>query len=259
MEIKMTPIKTVLLLLAMTLSTNSLCFAAQHSLGFGVGVTPDYEGSEDNQTIPMLMLSGRYDSGRSFALTGPKLKVDLLPNRNYSLGPIVNYNMGRSDVDNSQVDALKDIDGTLEAGVIGGINYNNWAFGLELLKDILDEHGGMKVQVSTGYRWQATEQLSILPGISFTYADEDYMQTFFGVNSSNRGSSALPDYSADSGLKDVGTRILANYTARGNWGLSTILSYTVLLNDAKDSPIVDGQGDDKQMFFGVMATYRWAQ
>ena len=252
-------VKIVMLLLSIMFLISSNCFALQHSLGVGVGVTPDYEGSEDHQVIPMLMLSGRYDSGRSFSLAGPKLKVDLLPNRNYSIGPVVNYNMGRSDVDNSQVDAMKDIDGTLEAGVWCGINYNNWNFGLELLKDILDEHSGMRVQASAGYRWKATDQLSIIPGVSFTYADEDYMQTFFGVKSSNRGGSTLPDYSADSGLKDVGAKILANYTPWVKWGLTTILSYTMLLNDAKDSPLVDGQGDDKQMFFGLMATYSWGQ
>ncbi len=252
-------IKKVLILLTITLLTSSLCFASQHSVGIGVGITPDYEGSEDNQTIPMFMLSGRYDSGRSFALTGTKLKVDLLPHRNYSIGPVINYHMGRSDVDNSQVDAMKDIDGTLEAGVLGGINYNNWNLGLELLKDILDEHSGMRVQVSAGYRWKVTDHLSIIPGVSLAYADEDYMQTFFGVNSSNRGGSTLPDYSADSGIKDVGAKIIATYTPWGKWGLTTILSYSMLLNDAKDSPIVDGQGDASQVFFGLMATYRWGQ
>ena len=252
-------IKVVMLLLSIMFLISSNGFALQHTLGVGVGVTPDYQGSEDYQAIPMLMLSGSYDSGRSFSLTGTKLKVDLLPSRNYSIGPVVNYNMGRSDVDNSQVDAMKDIDGTLEAGVLGGISYNNWTFGLELLKDILDEHRGMKVQASAGYRWKVTEKLSIMPGISFTYADEDYMQTFFGVNNSNRGGSTLPNYSAGSGLKDAGAKILANYILLGKWGLTTILSYTVLLNDAKDSPLVDGQGDDKQIFFGLMATYSWGQ
>jgi len=32
-----------------------------------------------------------------------------------------------------------------------------------------------------------------------------------------------------------------------------------LLNDAKDSPIVDDEGDKGQMFFGLMGTYRWGQ
>ena len=252
-------IKFVMLLLSTMLLINSNGFALQHTLAVGVGATPDYEGSEDFQVIPMLMLSGRYDSGRSFSLTGPKLKVDLLPSKNYSIGPVVNYNMGRSDVDNNQVDAMKDIDGTLEAGILGGIKYKDWTFGLELLKDILDEHEGLKVQASAGYRWKATEKLLIMPGVSLTYADEDYMRTFFGVNNKNRGGSTLPDYSAGSGLKDAGVNILANYTLLEKWGLTTILSYKMLLNDAKDSPLVDGQGDDKQMFFGLMGTYSWGQ
>ena len=246
-------------MLAIILSLNSTCFASQYSLGAGVGVTPDYEGSAETQTIPMLMLSGRFNSGRSFALTGTKFNVDLIPDRSYSLGPVVNYQMGRSDVDNSQVDAMEDIDGTLEAGISGGIKYNNWGFGFEFLNDILDEHNGLTFQISASYNWEVTDGLSIIPAVSTTYANEDYMETFFGINSGNRGASILPDYSADSGIKDVGANIVVQYSPWERWGLITILSYTVLLNDAKNSPIVESQGDDQQVFLGLMAAYRWGQ
>ncbi|MBW2519177.1 MAG: MipA/OmpV family protein, partial [Deltaproteobacteria bacterium] len=62
--------------------------AAQHTAGLGVGYAPDYEGSDDYQGIPMLMLRGHYDSGRYFALVGTNLKVNLLASKTYSLGPV---------------------------------------------------------------------------------------------------------------------------------------------------------------------------
>ena len=83
------------------------------------------------------------------------------------------------------------------------------------------------------------------------------MDTYFGVNAGNRGSSGLPDFKADSGLKDVGFNLVVNYTPWENWGIMGLLSYSALLNDAKDSPIVDDEGNDKQMSFGLMGTYRW--
>lgn len=251
-------IKTLLFLLPLLLFTTTPGFATQHSLGVGLGVTPDYEGSKDTQMIPMLTISGRYDSGRFFTLTGTKLKVNLLSKKHYSLGPLLRYHMGRSDVDNSQVDAMKDIDGIFEAGIFGGVNWSNWALGFEFLNDVSDEHG-MKVQTTAGYRWKATNLLAISPGLSVTYADKDYMGTFFGVNSKNRGTSTLPDYTADSGIRDVGAKIIAHYTPSERFGVMGILSYTMLLNDAKDSPIVDDEGDDRQVFIGLMTTYRWGQ
>ena len=82
------------------------------------------------------------------------------------------------------------------------------------------------------------------------------MGTYFSVNSYNRGTSGFSDYTADSGLKDAGISLLAHYTPWQSWGIMGVLSYKSLLNDAKDSPIVK-VGDDSQVFFGLMATYRW--
>jgi outer membrane protein len=243
-------------LLAFSLVSAS-AMAMEHKVGLGVGVAPDYEGSDDYQAIPMLMLKGNYDSGRSFSLMGTNLRVNFVPSREYSFGPLLNYRQERDDVDNDRVDAMKDIDAAFEAGVFGGVDIDSWQLGAELLADVSDEHDGMLAKVSVGYRWKAAPDLTIIPKVSTTYADDNYMDTYFGVNSGNRGSSHLPDFEADSGLKDVGFSLAVDYTPWAQWGISGILSYSALLNDAKDSPIVDDEGDDKQMYFGLMGTYRW--
>ena len=98
--------------------------------------------------------------------------------------------------------------------------------------------------------------LTITPGAFITDADSDYMDTYFSVNAYNKGNSGFSNYTADSGLKDAGINVLVNYTPWQNYGIMGVLSYKNLLNDAKDSPIVD-VGDDKQIFLGVMGTYRW--
>lgn len=233
--------------------------AMEHTVGLGVGSFPDYEGSEDQQTIPLLMLKGRYDSGRSFSLQGTNLRVNVVPSKTYNFGPVLNYRMERDDVDNDQVDAMKDIDAALELGVYGSVEINNWQLGLEFLGDVSDEHDGLLTQVSAGYRWKAPNDLTITPRVFSTYADDDYMDTYFGVNPGNRGSSGLPYYEADGGFKDVGFNLTVSYTPWENWGITGLLSYRALLNDAKDSPLVDDVGDDKQMSFGLMGTYRWGQ
>jgi len=253
----MKSLKLSLLVMMALLIASGTALAAQHTVGLGVASAPDYEGSDDSQGLPLLMFTGKYDSGRSFTLKGTNLKVNLLANERFSFGPALNYRMERDDVDNDQVDAMKDIDAALEAGVFGSIRVNNWLFGLEVLNDVSDEHDGMIVQATAAYRWKLSDELVLTPGASVTYADDDYMDTYFGVNSKNRGASTLPDFKAESDLKDVGASLVAHYTPWEHWGVMGILSYTALLNDAKDSPIVDDEGDDKQVFLGLMATYRW--
>jgi outer membrane protein len=233
--------------------------ATEHTFGLGAGFAPDYEGSDDSKGIPMLMLTGKYDSGRSFSLMGPNLRVNLVPSKMYSFGPVLNYRMERNNVDNDQIEAMKSIDAAIEAGAFGGIDINNFLLGLEFLGDVSSEYDGYLVQASAGYRWKATPTMTITPKIFTTYADSNYMDTYFGVNSHNRGSSILPDFEADSGMKDVGFNLVVNYTPWENWGIMGLLSYSALLNDAKDSPIVDDEGNDKQLSFGLMGTYRWGK
>mgnify|MGYP003572340626 FL=1 len=243
------------LLLAMALVASPVWAAGM--VGLGAGATPDYEGSDDTTGVPMFMLNMNYDSGRFVKLMGPNLKVNLLADKQFSLGPVLNYRAERDDVDNNRVDRMDKIDAAFEAGVFGGVNINNILLGVELLADVSDEHDGYLAQVNAGYNWKASPALTLTPGVSATYADDDYMDTYFGVNSGNRGSSGLPNYSADSGFKDVGINLAVNYTPWEKWGIMGILSYKALLNDAKDSPIVDDEGNDKQVTLGLMATYRW--
>jgi MipA family protein len=231
--------------------------AMEHAAGLGVASVPDYEGSDDQKGTPLLMLKGNYDSGRSFSLLGTNLKVNLVPSKMYSFGPVLNYRMQRHAVENDQVDAMKSIDAAFEAGVFGGIDVNNVLFGLEFLGDISGEYDGYLVQASAGYRWKAAPTLVIIPKIYTTYADTNYMETYFGVNRHNRGFSTLPYYDPDSGMKDVGLNLVVDYTPWQHWGIMGVLSYSSLLNDAKDSPLVDDEGDDKQTRIGLMGTYRW--
>jgi len=47
------------------------------------------------------------------------------------------------------------------------------------------------------------------------------------------------------------------YNPWDNWGVTGILGLKQLIGDAKDSPVVDQEGSESQLFFGVMATYRF--
>ncbi len=233
--------------------------AAQHVVGLGVGFAPDYEGSDEYEGVPILILKGKYDSGRSFSLVGRNLKVNLLASKTFSLGPVLNYRAGRDDVENNRVDRMKNIDDAVEAGLFGIYKVNNWAFGLEWLFDVSDEHDGSVGQATVGYNWKVSDRLTVVPVFFATYASTDYMATYFSVTNKNMGTSGLPNYRADSGLKDVGATVVVHYTPWKKWGIAGVMSYKTLLSDAKDSPIVDDEGDKGQAFLGLMATYRWGQ
>ncbi len=249
----------VLLVCLVLLLAASPVWAVKGMVGLGAGVAPDYEGSDNTTAIPMFMFSHNYDSGRFVKLMGTNLKVNLLADKQYSLGPVANYRMKRDNVDNSQVDDMDKVDAAVELGGFAGVDVNNLLLGLQVLADVSDKHNGVLTELSAGYRWKAMPELALTPGISLTYASDDYMDTYFSVKSSNRGTSTLPDYKADAGFKDVGINLVASYTPWESWGLMGLVSYKRLLNDAADSPIVDDEGDENQVTAGLMVTYRWGK
>ncbi len=235
----------------------STVWAGQYVASFGAITAPDYEGSDNDTFIPALSLRGNFENGRYFSL-GTNFRFNFIPSKKINFGPLLNYRQARGKVDNDQVDALKNIDAAFEAGAFGAFNLKNVTLGLEVLTDVSDQHEGTLIKATAGYHWRAMDNLRISPTVHITYADNDYMDTYFSIHSGNRGSSTLPNFKADGGFKDVGINIVAHCnTLWPQWGIVGIFGYNALLNDAKASPIVRDAGDNNQMVFGLMATYRW--
>jgi len=66
----------------------------------------------------------------------------------------------------------------------------------------------------------------------------------------------LKSFSA-SGIKDVGTGISIIYPFNKCWSLLTIANYTLLLNDAAKSPLVENVGSKNQFWLGLGVAYRF--
>jgi len=244
-----------LMLLAMFCLTAPVVQATDVSVGGGIGFIPDYEGSEDYKVVPDPVADVKYDNGMFVKLFGFNLRANLVPNSMWQLGPVYNYRVARKDVENDAVDDMKDVDSTAEAGIFGGLVYNKWFASLEILSDMGDAHDGWYSKLKGGYNWVIDERVTLSIGASATYADDDYMQTYFGVSAKDHQRSDLDRYNADAGIKDVGINLGLNWVLTQNWSARGIVSYTQLLGDASDdSPVVD-EGDEGQLFTTVMAVY----
>ena len=229
----------------------------KYSIGAGVGVVPDYEGSQDYTAAPVPLFSAQWKSGRYIRLDGNVLKINLLANDMWSLGPVLQYRGKRDDdVDNNRVSKMDKIDATVEAGAFLGYSYDSWDIGAQLVTDTSGEHDGMLATVRTGYTFK-NDKMSTRFGASVTYADDDYMDTYFSVSASEAKRSTLKRYKAESGIKDVGVDLMLRYSMNENWSIRGIAAYIALLEDAKDSPIVDDEGDSGQFKGSVVVIYNF--
>ncbi|WP_193179390.1 MipA/OmpV family protein [Nisaea sediminum] len=230
-------------------------------IGAGAMVKPDYEGSDDYEASPLPLVNISYKD--LVFLDGPSLGANLFvwngtrPGDQLKIGPLVRYQMGRDDDDNDALNGLGSVDGSAEIG--GFISYDNGPFsaGLKAFQDVGDGHEGMTVELEGGYRHRFDETWSVQAGIATTWADEDYTQSFFGIDAGQSLRSGYREYSPDAGFKDVSLSIGVNYALTENWNVTGMVGYSRLLGDVADSPIVDGQGSADAFMTGIFVGYRF--
>jgi outer membrane protein len=251
-QITVTGLMVVLLTLLLAISG---AHAADVSVGGGIGFAPDYEGSDDYEPIPVPYFNVNYNHGMFVKLLGLNLRANLIPEKTWYLGPVYNYRAERDNVDNKRVDRMRDVSDAHELGAFGGLTIDNWFISLEVLTDLGEAHDGWYSRLKGGYNWMISNSWNLSIGASTTYADKDYMQTYFGVTASDAARSGLRQYEADAGIKDVGVDFGLNWMITQNWSARGIASYTQLVGDADDSsPVVD-EGSESQFFGAALVVY----
>lgn len=246
-----------LLLILVGALTPVLAMAEPTWLGVGAVLTPQYQGSDKFTVRPAPSFAFSLGSVR-VTWNGPGVAADLISTRGIDAGPILRYNFGRNpdNIDNAAVKALPKIDGSVEAGAFAQIGYpiatGTFLTGrVEVIQGLGGGHGGLTAQGSVGLL-RPGDTVTLGVAASATYADKDYMQSFFGVGAGS--ASGLGAFSPDGGVKDVGLRAFANYNLTDSWSLTGFAGLSQLVGPAADSPIV-GTGSKTQSIIGVGVSY----
>ena len=234
-------------------------------VGAGLGYAPDYEGSDDYMFggAPF----GKYQfPGREqyILLKAFELQANLINHPWLRFGPSLNYRFGRDDVDDDVVDRMDDIDDTIEGGAFIGVEFidranprKRMSADVDFLHDLGGEHDGYTIAFSARFWYPVSKMFDVGLGAGFVYADDDYMSTYFSVDHSDSLRSGLPEFDADSGVKDVRINPVVVMHLSENWHLAGGFQYRRLLNDAEDSPVVDDRGSENQWISGIGVAYSW--
>lgn len=229
------------------------------SLGIGLGLAPDYIGSDEYTGIPMVYGKMTCPAGDYYVeLAGTTVRANVVNHDHLVFGPLANYRLGRDDavsVDDNVVEKMDSVDDSFEVGAFLGLVVDEWAFMAEAFQDVSDGHDGFLVTFSGSYTWDVSSSLNLILGGSTTWADSDYMGAFFDVSPRDSIRSGLPVYDADSQWRDVSCSLGAMYAWNDEWSLRLSGGYSWLISDAKNSPVTEDRGDKNQFHFGVMAIY----
>jgi outer membrane protein len=233
------------------------------TLGAGAGVAPDYEGSDYYEPVPLWNLSvgNLYHPKTYVQLLGPRLRSNFIPDDHWRLGVAGQFIRKRDDVHNDRVDDLKSVDASVMLGVIGGYDFlagpqQDLILEIEARQDVANDNGFLAT-IRGSYGGVLTESWRMVAFVGSTWADDDYMNSYFTIDAADAAASGLDQYSADEGFKDVSFGGALTYRFLESWSVAVLGTYARLLGDAKDSPIVDDVGDANQFFGGALINYRF--
>jgi outer membrane scaffolding protein for murein synthesis (MipA/OmpV family) len=229
-------------------------------VGIGAMASPVYEGSDDTEiaVLPFVALNDFY----GFNFRPVELSYNLIDteatNGSWSLraGPAVALAAGRDQDDDGDLRGLGDVDTGVTTGGFVDARLGPVMFGVEGAQEVADGHGGALVGLSLGTRLPLNDKLVFMPAVTGTWASEDYMDSFFGVTAAQAATSNYAAYEANAGFKDVGVEAALRYGLSNTWSFTWSVSYTRLIGDAADSPIVTGPGGTRDQVTGRIGVAR---
>jgi outer membrane scaffolding protein for murein synthesis (MipA/OmpV family) len=221
------------------------------SIGVIAGVTPDYEGSDDYDFGFGPNLAGSWRDILFFK--GKTFGANLIRKKNLKAGPILSWSGGRDEDDNDKLEGLGDVDGSIEAGGFVSYRKKPLRFKLEARQDVNSGHEGALVELSVGANLPFKKPL-VSVALGTTWASDDYMESFFGISSTQSANSGLKTYDADAGIKDISLSMTAGYPLTNRWRLGGKVEYKRLVGDAADSPVVE---DENQFLAGIGISYHF--
>jgi MipA family protein len=222
-------------------------------LGGGAKFEPSYEGASDYDVSPFPTIKLEYlNVPGLFTIGGGGDDLG------FSIGPSFNVTGERDSSDHDELTGLNDVDATYELGLKASYEWEHaevygaarYAFG---------GAEGFVGDVGANAIFRPTSYLEFKIGPVATFAGEDYMDTYFGVTPGESLSTGgrLSAFDAEAGIKSAGVEAKARYEFREDWFLNAEASWTSMVADAKDSPIVEA-GDDQQFTVGLGVSKRFS-
>lgn len=209
-------------------------------LGAGALVAPAYEGSDKIKVTPGPFVSVNWKD-RIFLETEYGLGVNVVRTDAVRLGVSIGMAPGRNeDDDKGHLRGMGDIDMAARGHVFGSYSFGTVQLGVDVTKDFGGSEG-LRIRPSVSVKVPLSDSWTLSSGISATWANDDYMQAFFGVTPEQARRSGHDRFDAEAGFKSVDFRVGLNWQISEGWVAVATAGVGVLVGDAADSPITERQ------------------
>lgn len=235
----------------------------QLALGVGALYRPRYPGSRDyfTQVLPAPSVSyGRYFLGAApgTGTSAAGLGAYLARAESWSVGITVGRDMRepRRASDAPVLEGWGEIPRTDHASVFGNYSYGWLVAHGDVSADIGGHHEGVLASLSLQGMFHPVPHLTLSAGPEITWANTQYMQTFFGIDAAQSSIAGIPPYAVKGGLDSAGFAVGADYRLTSRWSLGAHAKYGELQGDAADSPVT---AKKTQYMIAAIVAYRFGQ
>lgn len=215
-------------------------------IGLGVANVPTYEGSPNRRTLagPDLTLSYRSRDWGSVEFGQRGLFWNAVEAGHFRLALVAQFDPGRKDRDtrtlnptpgDKRLAGMGNVPSSTEAGV--GIGYGPM---MVVARQSLSERGakGAQVDMTLDMPWTVSDRFAVRFALGATWADRDYMQTYFGVTAAQAQATSFSVYTPKSGCRKVEASVAAEYAVAPSWKLQANVGFAQLGDIAAASPLV---------------------
>jgi outer membrane scaffolding protein for murein synthesis (MipA/OmpV family) len=222
------------------------------TLGGGVDVGPIYEGAKRYQASPSVVVDVRYKN-IAFLSDGEGIGVNLIRGQTYRAGVAVAYDLGRDHHAQHRLTGLGNVDPAPEAKVFAEYFLLPFVYTVDIRKGV-GGHDGVIGDLGLYVPLPAAKDFYVFTGPSVTFADDDYMQAYFGISAAQAARSQFHVFTAHGGLDRAGWGVTAVYKYSQHWWLEAEGAWEYMLGAAAHSPIVEARS---QFAAGINVLYRF--
>lgn len=232
--------KKLSLLLGLIVAASQMTFA-NNSIGIGFGTTsPIYHSDKNNYALPLVDL--KY---KGFFITGDNpygiaVGYNLLKRDNYVLSlyglPFGGYNIKSKDMKSG----YKTID-SRDTTIMGGIDFTYHPEFIDVVTSVSAEYGehGGNVNLRLSKPYFITPRFTLVPTITFTYYNSDFIDYHFGVENHELNDENITEtYDGKSSYR-YGAGLLGNYKLTDHFSVTAFTGVTKISDGISDSPIAD--------------------
>ncbi|OGU14651.1 MAG: hypothetical protein A2076_01855 [Geobacteraceae bacterium GWC2_53_11] len=219
------------------------------SLGLGIAIAPVYEGSTHYLPAPIPILAISWRDTVSLGIEGLSLYHKTGGVR---YGAVLTYDSGREENGKNifgmssgdyRLEGLGNIN--LAAGLKAFASYDVHpfqqiplvVFNASVTKLLGSSNDGVLVQGGLSMPYKVGQNCRLAPKVSTTWANNQYMEDYFGVTPEQAARSRLLSYKAKASIKDASIGLNIKYSITRNWFVTGDGQVKKLLGDAASSPI----------------------